>query len=207
MPGLRVSCVLALNVFAVLGQVAAVDLGNERQRRDRRVAVGTVSGRRNMQFPELLDMVNATANVTNVTNVTSVMLMKNITTSFSLSSYNDYFRYFVNVCHAVSRGKIAALLGAVNCDEMRTMSSMLNHARTPFVNIAPSACAVSERGCNGYVCHAMAGMTDVGRVFEELVKFHKWTAVHILYDDSACMTRLYTMYCQSLLNNNDCVPY
>ena len=49
-----------------------------------------------MLFPELLDMVNATANVTNVTNVTSVMLMKDITTSFSLSSYNDYFRYFVN---------------------------------------------------------------------------------------------------------------
>ena len=89
---------------------------------------------------------------------------------------------------------------AVNCDEMRAMSSMLNRARTPFVNVAPSACAVSKRGCDGYVCHMTAGMTDVGRVFEELVKFHKWTAVHILYDDSASMTRLHIIYNQGSYN-------
>ncbi len=64
---------------------------------------------------------------------------------------------------------------------------MMNRSRTPFVNVAQSACAASERDCNGYVCHVNDGVTDVAPVFAELVKFHKWTAVNLLYDDSAGM--------------------
>ena len=70
---------------------------------------------------------------------------------------------------------------------MRTLSSTVNGSLTPFVNAVQGACAASERGCSGYFCHVNAGVTDVGLVFAELVKFHKWTAVNVLYDESAGM--------------------
>ena len=82
------------------------------------------------------------------------------------------------------------LLGYVNCDEMRIMTPMFNRARTPFVNIAPSACATSQRGCDGYACHVTTGTTDVGRVMAELVTFNRWTAVHVLYDTSDSMIHI-----------------
>jgi len=87
----------------------------------------------------------------------------------------------------VTSGDISAFFASLNCDELRTMSAMLDRAQTPFINIAPSACAMPERGCNGYVCHVTAGTADVGRVMAELVTFHQWTAVHVLYDHSASM--------------------
>ena len=84
------------------------------------------------------------------------------------------------------------LRGAANCDEMRAFSSMVNRSRTPCFHVAHGACASLERDCRGYVCHVNAGVTDVGTVFAELVQFHKWTAVNVLYDNSAGMVCLYT---------------
>ena len=76
---------------------------------------------------------------------------------------------------------------------MRSLSSTVNDSRTPFVNAAEGACAASERGCSGYFCHVNAGVTDVGLLFAELVKFQKWTSVNVLYDESAGKECLYAI--------------
>ena len=90
-------------------------------------------------------------------------------------------------------------LAAANCNEMFIISSVLRHARTLFVNIAHNACAVSQRGCDGYICHMDAGLPHAVRVFVELIRFHQWTAVRILYDGSAGMSKLHLSLIKSYI--------
>ena len=73
------------------------------------------------------------------------------------------------------------------------IASLLTRARTPFVNVAQNACAASQRGCEGYICHVDDGLPDVGRVFADLITYHKWTAVQIVYDHSVGMS-VYVAY-------------